>query len=90
MEQTNHYTYVIYAPKADKIYIGVSANPANRFIAHNHPKNKGYTKKFQPWVLVHIEKFDSKKESMDREKQLKSHQGRNFIREIINSHFHKK
>jgi putative endonuclease len=64
MEQ--HYTYVIYSPKHDKIYIGYSANPANRFIAHNHPKNKGSTKKFQPWVLIHLEKFDSKQEAMEK------------------------
>jgi putative endonuclease len=81
------FTYVIYAPKFDKIYIGFSANPATRLIAHNHPKNKGYTKKFQPWVLIHIEKFHTKKEAMDREKQLKSHQGRNFIRELIRNSF---
>ena len=77
------YTYVIYAPRFDKIYIGISENPANRLIAHNHPKNKGYTKKFHPWIIIHIEKFDTKKEAMTREKQLKSHQGRNFIRKLI-------
>ena len=83
MEKENYYIYVLYAPKADKIYIGFSANPANRFIAHNHPKSKGYTHKFQPWVLIHMEKCDFKKEAMDREKQLKSHQGREFIRRLI-------
>ena len=88
MEQ--HYTYVIYSPKHDKIYIGYSANPANRFIAHNHTKNKSSTKKFQPWVLILIEKFESKQEAMDREKQLKSHKGRDFIRELIEEIFHKK
>jgi len=68
----------------------MSANPANRFIAHNHPENKGYTRQFQPWVLVHLEKFDSKLQAMEREKQLKSHQGRDFIRELINNHFNQK
>jgi putative endonuclease len=85
MEQ--HYTYVIYSPRHDKIYIGYSANPANRLIAHNHQKNKGSTKKFQPWVLIHLEKFDSKKEAMDREIQLKSHKGRDFIRGLIHEIF---
>ena len=85
MEQ--HYTYVIYAPKHDKIYIGYSSHPANRLIAHNHPQNKGSTKKFQPWVLVHLEKFDSQQQAMEREKQLKSHRGRDFIRELINNIF---
>ncbi|MFP4047364.1 MAG: GIY-YIG nuclease family protein [Bacteroidales bacterium] len=61
MENEIFYKYVIYAPKVDKIYVGISQNPANRLIAHNHPKNKGHTKKFQPWIMIHIEKFDSKK-----------------------------
>ena len=82
-----HFVYVIYAPKYDKIYIGYSSNPANRFLAHNHPENKGSTKKYQPWVLVHIEKFNCKQEAMQREQQLKSHKGRDFIRELINDIF---
>ena len=87
MEKEFHYTYVLFAPKSDKIYIGLSTHPANRFIAHNHPKTKGYTKKFQPWVLIHIEKFDDEKLAMKREQELKSHQGRNFIRQRINELF---
>jgi putative endonuclease len=83
MLQENFYTYVLYAPKTDKIYIGYSANPANRFIAHNHPQSKGYTSKFQPWTLIHIEKFDNKEDAMKREKELKSHRGRDFIRDLI-------
>ena len=83
MVQEYFYTYVLYAPQGDKIYIGFSANPANRFIAHNHPQNKGYTSNFKPWILIHIEKFATKKEAMNREKQLKSHKGRDFIRELI-------
>ena len=85
MAEEYFYTYVLYAPASDKIYIGFSANPANRFIAHNHPKSKGYTSKFKPWTLIHIEKFDTKKEAMNRERQLKSHKGRDFIRELIES-----
>jgi putative endonuclease len=81
------YTYVIYSPTFDKIYIGMSKNPANRFIAHNHPKSKGYTKKFKPWVLVHLEKFQTQKEAMQREKELKSHKGRDYIRELIEKIF---
>jgi len=83
MEEGFFYTYVLYAPQSDKIYIGFSANPANRFIAHNHPNSKGYTSKFKPWALIHIEKFDTKKEAMNRERQLKSHKGRDFIRKLI-------
>ena len=83
MEQSQHYTYVLYSPKFDKIYIGYAENPANRFIAHNHPQNKGYTKRYAPWIMVKIEKFDCQIDAIKREKQLKSHKGRDFIRKLI-------
>jgi putative endonuclease len=74
-----YYTYVLYSEKFDKIYIGFTSNLENRIIAHNHPKNKGWTKSFQPWKLVYHETFDSKKRAMVREKQLKSAKGRRYI-----------
>ena len=83
MIQEYYYTYVLYAPQRDKIYIGFSVNPAKRFIAHNHPNNRGYTSKFKPWILIHVEKFSTKQEAMNREKQLKSHKGRDFIRDLL-------
>ncbi|MFW5916283.1 MAG: GIY-YIG nuclease family protein, partial [Bacteroidota bacterium] len=55
-----------------------------------HTKNKGFSKRFQPWVLIHLEKMETKQEAMQREKQLKSHQGRNFIRVLIHSLFEPK
>ncbi|MCF8363016.1 MAG: GIY-YIG nuclease family protein [Prolixibacteraceae bacterium] len=76
-------TYVLYSEKFDKIYIGYSSDIENRIIAHNHPKNKGWTKNFKPWKLVYNETFDSKKEAMIREKQLKSAKGREFIHNKI-------
>ena len=77
------YTYVLYSEKFDKIYIGYSSDLQNRIIAHNHPKNKGWTNKFKPWKLVYYETFESKKEALIREKQLKSAKGRAFIHKNI-------
>jgi putative endonuclease len=77
------YTYVIYSDKADKIYIGFTSNLQSRLTAHNHPKNKGWTRKFMPWRLIHQESFETKSEAMLREKQLKSAKGRAFIHQMI-------
>ncbi len=77
--------YVLKSIEVDKIYIGVSSNLEARIIAHNHPKNKGWTKRYMPWTLVYTEKFETKSEALKREKQLKSYQGRQFLRnEILN------
>jgi putative endonuclease len=77
------FVYAIYSKAFDKIYIGSSSNPEGRLLAHNHPENKGWTKKFQPWMLFHSEEFSSKSDALKREKQLKSFQGRKFLRNLI-------
>ena len=76
-------TYVLYSPTFDQIYIGYSSNVEERLKSHNELARKGWTVRFRPWVLVHIESFDTKKEAMIREKQLKSARGREWIRKHI-------
>jgi len=61
----------------------MSSDPDGRLIAHNHPKNKGWTGKFQPWTIFHREEFQNKKEALAREAQLKSFQGRTYLRNIL-------
>ena len=78
--------FVVYVLNNDlhqKIYIGFTSDIEARLIAHNHPANKGWTKKFQPWKLIYSEHFETKTEAMIREKQLKSQKGREFIKNEI-------
>jgi putative endonuclease len=77
-----YHVYVIYSEKFDKIYIGMSTDLEKRVFAHNHLP-KGWTKNFRPWVLVYSEKFEDKSNALNREKELKSHKGRDFIRQQI-------
>ena len=53
-----------------------------RVFAHNNLP-KGWTKQFRPWILVYSEVFTNKADALKREKALKSHQGREFIRKEI-------
>ena len=39
------------------------------------------TKPYLPWIVIHTEKYSIRAEAMKREKELRLHQGRNFIRE---------
>ena len=75
--------YAIYSESHNKIYIGYTSDIEGRLIAHNHPKNKGWTKHYIPWILVYSEQFEIKAEAMAREKQLKSYQGRQFVWEKV-------
>ncbi len=76
--------YAIYSPAYDKIYIGYSSNLQTRIASHNEFGHKGWTIKYRPWTLIYTEIFSQKSEAMKREKELKSYQGRSFIRNFIN------
>lgn len=74
-------TYVLFSRKFDQIYIGYTTDLIGRFHTHNTLATKGHTIKFRPWEVIHVEFFYEKKDALKREKELKSFQGRKFIRE---------
>ena len=77
--------YVLYSERSDRLYIGQSGNLRERLQAHESGKVFS-TKPFRPWKLVYQEQCSSRAEAMKRERELKSHQGREFIRrEVLGS-----
>ncbi|WP_103665534.1 GIY-YIG nuclease family protein [Gracilimonas amylolytica] len=79
--------YALYSPSHQKIYIGYTTNLEQRLISHNSLGKKGWTIKYRPWKLAYTEDFETKKEAMRREKQLKSAKGREFIWNLVNEKF---
>jgi len=81
------YTYVL-KNENDKIYIGQTSNIEDRIIRHNDKTTNNKTsfthKNGGEWDLVYKEEFETRSEALKREKELKSYQGRKYIREIIN------
>lgn len=75
--------YILYSKVFNKIYIGCNSNLEARFKSHNELGTKGWTIKFRPWEVIYTEEFDSKREALDREKQLKGAKGREWIRNEI-------
>ena len=73
-------TYALYSKKYNKIYIGYTTDLIDRFYSHNIHSTKGYTKNFRPWIVVYVEFHELKSTAMQRENQLKSSRGRDFIR----------
>ena len=75
--------YVLYSHKFDKIYIGYTSDLPNRLHSHNKLATKGWTIKYRPWDLIYKEEFIDKASAMKRERELKSHKGRVFIRKLL-------
>jgi len=80
-----YYTYVLYSPRFNKIYIGFSGNIHNRLLIHNDSRNTGWTAQYQPWEILYSEEIATKAEAMKRETQLKTSRGRAFIWDMVNN-----
>jgi putative endonuclease len=76
--------YIIYSHKLDKYYVGYSADVDDRLRKHNR-KSKGFSSLGAPWILLYTECFDTKKEAMIREKQLKNWKNRKRLESLIKS-----
>jgi len=81
------FAYVIYNKSRKKIYIGQTIDIEKRLERHNGlkpSKNKSYTKRNNGlWKLIYKEDLQSRKEAVERERQLKTAKGREFIKSVI-------
>jgi putative endonuclease len=75
--------YVLHSEKYDKLYIGCTSDLIQRLLSHNQLARKGWTVKYRPWKLIYSEELTDKSTAMKREKELKSHKGRDFLRSLI-------
>jgi putative endonuclease len=82
----NFYVYAIKNP-VDNIYIGQTENLQKRIDRHNKKlpsKASSYTNiKAGQWTLFYKQGYKTREEAKEREKQLKSFRGREFLRSIL-------
>ncbi|MFZ5551697.1 MAG: GIY-YIG nuclease family protein, partial [Bacteroidota bacterium] len=64
--------YIMYSEKFDITYVGFSSDLISRFASHNKLAQKGFTVKYRPWKVVHVEFFEEKSQAIKREKFLKT------------------
>lgn len=79
------YVYAIYNRNVDKLYIGETDNLENRIQQHNNKYfPKSYTARYcGQWILIYFEEVPNRRTARKREKQLKSYQGREFLKKYI-------
>jgi len=69
-----------------KIYIGQTSDLEKRLQRHNgilKNKKSSYTSKNKGvWEILYKENFDTRKEAITREKELKSAKGREFLKKL--------
>ena len=79
-----YYVYVLYSLKFSRTYTGLTNNIERRIKEHNNKQSRS-TKAYAPWELILEEEFEWRVLARKREKYLKSGNGREFIKTIINN-----
>lgn len=80
------YTYVLHSEKDGKLYVGYTKDLNLRFEQHQ----KGYvesTKNRRPLKLIYFEACLEQADALKREKYLKTHYGKMFLRNRLKSYF---
>ncbi len=78
------FVYLRKCQTSGTFYTGQTDNLERRLLEHNNTsKGKKYTSKKGPWKLIYSEEYDTRAKAMQREKFLKSGQGREFLKKVI-------
>ena len=77
--------YVLFNEKNNKIYIGQTKDLADRIWLHSDKIfQNSYTSRYDgKWEIAYEEPYKTREEAIKRERQLKSYQGRQFIKNNI-------
>ncbi|MEO9483248.1 MAG: GIY-YIG nuclease family protein [Ekhidna sp.] len=75
------FVYAIKSTSRNYIYVDLTNNLERRLSEHNEGRNRT-TKPYRPFVLIHLEKFETRMEARNREKYLKSGIGKDFLKSL--------
>ena len=73
--------YVLKSLNYSHYYIGQTINLEKRIKEHNLGE-VFWTKRYLPWIIIYTEKYKTREEVIKREKYLKSHAGRNWLKKL--------
>ena len=77
--------YILYSAKLDRYYIGFTNGPVAARLKKHLANHKGFTGKNTDWQIVYSEKYNEKKDAINREQQIKSWKSRKMIEKLIRS-----
>lgn len=66
-----YYVYILLCEDGS-YYTGYARDVEHRFERHLKGEGAGYTRMHKPERIVHVEAFDSRREAMKREREIKS------------------
>ena len=79
----DYFTYILYSKHIDKFYVGYTGLSLVERLNKHNTNHKGYTGKTNDWEVIYFEKFTSKSEAYEREREIKSKKSRRYIEKLI-------
>ena len=76
------FMYIIKSEEG-RFYIGSSDDVEKRLTQHNTKQFKGWTSRYNNWLIVHTETFSTRTDALIREKQIKKMKGGVQFKELI-------
>jgi len=80
--ESKYYSYALYSYGYSRLYIGQTNDVIRRLEEHNKGKVES-TKFYKPYRLIYKEKHCTRKDAVRREKELKTTEGRRFLKKFI-------
>ena len=78
-----HFVYILQSEKDNTYYKGYSEDIQKRLKQHNNGESR-YTSTKIPWKIVYFEKFETKRDALIREKQIKRFNS-DYLKKLIDS-----
>jgi putative endonuclease len=76
-------TYILFSAIRDKYYIGYTGDNLLERVRKHNSNHKGFTGFTADWRVVYVEEYLTKKEAMQREKEIKQWKSRKMIEKLI-------
>jgi putative endonuclease len=77
-----YYTYILFSQKLQRYYIGSTQDVKERLNKHLASKT-GFTSKAKDWNIKYVEEFDTRREAIKRESQIKKWKSSLMIEKLI-------
>ena len=80
--KSKYFTYALYSYSFSRLYIGQTDDVNRRLTQHNEGKVDS-TKPYKPYKLIYFEEHLTREDAVKREKELKTSEGRRFLKKFI-------
>ena len=77
-----YYVYILYSKQVDRYYVGQTEDVGKRIQSHLSGISK-YTSIANDWIEVHSEVFETRKEAIKRENEIKGKKSRKYIEWLV-------